>query len=261
MNLTKTALIAGGSRGIGFAIAKALAQRGYDLLLVARGSGDLEKAKQELESKFNVKVETISSDLSKAAAADTVRDWCLEKNVVLNCLCNVVGIGGSDDFLKASQEQLRYMIDLNIHSAVALTNLLLPQLEKHAPSNILNVVSMAGFAPVPPKNVYSATKSSVIYFSHSLHYQLKKKKITVSCLAPGPVYTKQEVIQETRKQLGKWGDRIAVDPARVGEIAVKKMLRGKTIIVPGKLAGFVSFWLRALPKKWVAGIYSMVEKK
>jgi hypothetical protein len=51
-----------------------------------------------------------------------------------------------------------------------------------------------------------------------------------------------------------------VEPMRVGEIAVRKMLRGKFLIVPGTFAGLMSFWLRALPKRWVAAIYSMVEK-
>lgn len=261
MSSVKTALIAGGSRGIGYAIAQALAKRGYDLMLVARGREDLEKAKQNLESEFRVRVDTISFDLSKAGAAEVIREWCMEKDVSLNCLCNVVGIGGSDDFLKASHQHLRYMVDLNINSAIALTDLLLPQLEKNAPSHILNVASMAGFAPIPLKNVYSSTKSSVIYFSYALRFQLKKKNIKVSCLAPGPVYTKQEVIRETRKQLGKWGDRIAVKPERVGEIAVRKMLRGKMLIVPGKLAGFISVFLRFLPKRWVSAIYSGVGKR
>jgi short-subunit dehydrogenase len=256
----RTALIAGGSRGIGYAIAHALAKRGYDLVLIARTDFDLEKAKDQLQQEFKIKVYTISSDLSKEAAATMVRDWCLKENIPLDCLCNVVGIGGSDDFLRASPEHLRYMVDLNINSAVALTDHLLPLLEKNAPAHILNVASMAGFAPIPAKNVYSATKSAVIYFSHALRLQLKKRNIKVTCLAPGPVYTKQEVIKETRKQLGKWGDRIAVEPMRVGEIAVRKMLRGKFLIVPGTFAGLMSFWLRALPKRWVAAIYSMVEK-
>ncbi len=255
-----TALIAGGSRGIGFAIAKALARRGYDLILLARTEFDLASAKKQLEEEFKVNVHTLSADLSKEDTARMITEWLEQKKIKLNCLCNVVGIGGSEDFLQASPEHLRYMVDLNLNSAIALSARLVPMLEKNGPSHILNVASMAGFAPIPLKNIYSATKSAVIYFSNGLRLQLKDKNIKVSCLAPGPVYTKTEVVHTTRKQLGKWGDRIAVEPGRVGEIAVEKMLQGRYMIVPGKLAGMMAFLLRALPSRWAAGIYKLVEK-
>src|ERR1700752_1745103 len=129
------------------------------------------------------------------------------------------------------------MVRLNVESCMALSLLLLPLLEKNAPAYILNVASMAGFAPIPIKNMYSATKSAVIFFSYSLRYQLKDKNISVSCLAPGPVYTKPEIVQETKKQLGGLGNKMAVPVKKVGEIAVRKTLRGKMMIVPGFLPG------------------------
>jgi short-subunit dehydrogenase len=261
VKIKNTALIAGGSRGIGFAIAKALAHRRYDLVLVARTEFDLVSAKKQLEEEFGVNVQTISADLSKEGTALMICDWFDQKNLPLNCLCNVVGIGGDEDFLHTSPEHLRYMVNLNINSAIALSARLIPLLAKNGPSHILNVASMAGFAPIPLKNIYSATKAAVIYFSNALRLQVKEKNIQVSCLAPGPVYTKTEVVRTTRKQLGKWGDRIAVEPERVGEIAVDKMLQGRYMIVPGKFAGLMAFLLRALPSRWAAGIYSVVEKK
>ena len=137
---------------------------------------------------------------------------------------------------------------------------LIETIEKNSPSYIINVASMAGFAPIPIKNIYSATKSAVIFFSYSLHYQLKEKDISVSCLAPGPVYTKPEIVAETKKQLGKFGDKMARSPQKVGEKAVRKSLKGKIIIVPGFLANMMSNILRILPKKTSASIYNRVGK-
>ena len=145
-------------------------------------------------------------------------------------------------------------------SASAYPIPLLPLLEKNAPSYIINVASMAGFAPIPIKNMYSATKSAVIFFSYSLHYQLKDRDITVSCLAPGPVYTKPEIVAETKKQLGKFGDKIARSPQKVGEKAVRKTLKGKPMIVPGFLANMMSGILRILPKRTSASIYNRLGK-
>jgi short-subunit dehydrogenase len=253
----KCALIAGGSRGIGYAIAEALAKRGWDLVLVARHMDDLQLAETRLEEKYHIQVDVLAKDLSMEDTPAEIAAWCKEKKVRLRMLCNVAGFGGARDYLQLPADTVRYMLRLNIESTVMLTYALLPMLEQNAPSYILNVASMAGLGPMPSKNIYSATKSAVIFFSYSLHFQLRKKDIHVSCLAPGPVYTKQEVINTTHKMLGKtFGDWIEVPPARVGELAVRKTLNGKMLIVPGTLANISSKLIRALPRRWVAAIYA-----
>ena len=249
------ALIAGGSKGIGYALAEAWAKRKYNLILIARHWDSLMTAKQKLESTYGVHVELLSYDLSKEESATEIAKWCNERNIPLKVLCNVAGAGGARDYLSTSLDTLRYMVRLNIESCMALTLTLLPLLEKNSPSYILNVASMAGFAPIPIKNIYSATKSAVIFFSYSLRYQLKDKNISVSCLAPGPVYTKPEIVAETKKQLGKFGDRMARSPQKVGEKTVRKMLKGKMIIVPGFIANVMSGFLRILPKRFSTYFY------
>ena len=255
------ALIAGGSKGIGYALAEAWAKRKYNLILVARHWDSLMTAKHKLESAYGIHVELLSYDLSREESATEIAQWCIERNIPLKVLCNVAGAGGSRDYLSTTLDSLRNMVRLNIESCMALTLTLLPLLEKNSPSYIINVASMAGFAPIPIKNIYSATKSAVIFFSYSLRYQLKDKGISVSCLAPGPVYTKPEIVAETKKQLGKFGDKMARSPQRVGEKAVRKTLKGKMIIVPGFLANMMSQFLRILPKRTSAAIYNRVGKK
>jgi short-subunit dehydrogenase len=255
------ALIAGGSKGIGYALAEAWAKRNYNLILIARHWDSLSSAKQKLESTYNIHVELLSYDLSKEESATEIAKWCIERNIPLKALCNVAGAGGARDYLNTTLDSLRYMVRLNVESCMALTLTLLPLLEKNAPSYILNVASMAGFAPIPLKNMYSATKSAVIFFSYALRYQLRDKNISVSCLAPGPVYTKPEIKVETKKQLGKFGDKIARTPQRVGEKAVRKTLKGRMIIVPGFLANLMSGILRILPRRTAAGLYNRLGKK
>jgi len=255
------ALIAGGSKGIGYALAEAWAKRDYNLILVARHWDSLASAKQKLESTYHVHVELLSYDLSREESATEIAKWCIERNIPLKALCNVAGAGGARDYLSTTLDSLRYMVRLNVESCMALTLTLLPLLEKNAPSYILNVASMAGFAPIPLKNMYSATKSAVIFFSYALRYQLKDKNISVSCLAPGPVYTKPEIKAETKKQLGKFGDKMALSPQKVGEKAVRKTIRGKMIIVPGFLANVMSGFLRILPKRTSAWMYHKLGKE
>ncbi len=249
------ALVAGGSKGIGYAIAEALAKRKYNLILIARHVDTLEYVQQKLETKYGIHVSILTYDLSTKEAAPAIAAWCTAKNIRLKVLCNVAGIGGADDYLSSTLDSMRYMIDLNIQSCMALNLMLLPLLEKNAPAHILNVASMAGFAPIPVKNLYAATKSAVIFFSYSLRYQLKKKHISVSVLCPGPVFTKPSIEADTKKKLGWFGKLMAVKPARVGEIAVRKTLRRKMMIVPGTVPKVMSVVLRVLPKRWSAFIY------
>ncbi len=255
VNSNSYALIGGGSKGIGYAIAEALAKRKFNLILIARHKDSLVAAKNKLESKYGVHVEIIQFDLSKKEAATEIANWCTEQNISLKMLCNVAGFGGSKDYGSLPLDTLRYMVNLNVESCMALSLTLLPLLEKNAPSYILNVSSMAAFAPIPAKNMYSATKSAILFFSYSLRYQLKEKNISVSVLCPGPVYTKPEIKSETKRQLGWLGDQMAVSPARVGEIAIRKTLNKKLLIIPGALNKRLALIIRILPRRWITGIY------
>jgi len=256
------ALIAGGSKGIGLSVAEALAKRKYDLLLIARNMKELTEAKTKLESNFNIKVEIMSCDLSSSESPDIIYDYCLSKNLELNILCNVAGMGGSKDFPVLPPHDLRTMIRINVESPVALSLILIPLLKKNSPSYILNIGSMAGFAPLPIKAVYASTKSALHSFSYSLRYLLKESNISVSCLCPGPVFTKSSIEQETIKQLGWIGKKMTIGTVAVGELAVRGMFKRKMIIVPGKLATLFSFLLRILPGKFLAYIsYSFTRKK
>lgn len=255
------ALIAGGSRGIGYHIAGALAARGYNIALVARNGEDLVAARNNIEKAFPVQVEIFSSDLSLPDAAVEIAGWCSEKAFRLEVLCNAAGRGGSNDYLSLPPADLRNMVHLNLESAIELTLALLPLLQKNEPSYILNIGSMAGFAPIPTKNIYSASKAALLFFSYSLRYQLTGWKISVSCLCPGPVFTKPSIEAETLKQLGWLGRQMAVDPARVGEIAVRNMLKGKMLIVPGMLSTLISLILRLLPAGLLVRIFYQSGKR
>jgi short-subunit dehydrogenase len=147
------ALVAGGSRGIGFSIAEALAKRGFNLILIARHIEGLRQAEHKLESRYNVRVEVLAYDLSEEPSARAIAKWCIDRDIPLKMLCNVAGLGGENDYPSLPLDTLRYMVNLNVESCMALSYLLLPLLEKNAPSYIMNVSSMAGYAPIPEKNM------------------------------------------------------------------------------------------------------------
>lgn len=246
------ALVAGGSKGIGFSIAEALARRKYNLLLVARNQDDLLYAKNLLVKSFHIEVETYACDLSQTDSSKKMGDWCNDKRFKINILCNVAGSGGSVDFPELPVNDMSTLLRTNLESTISLCSILVPQLKVNAPSYIMNVGSLAGFAPIPIKSIYASAKSGVHSFSHSLRYILKPYKISVSCLCPGPVFTKPSITNETVKQMGWVGKHMAIEPGLIGELAVRAMLRRKMIIVPGKLATLISYVLRLFPDQFIA---------
>src|SRR3979409_1778188 len=102
------ALVAGGSKGIGFAIAEALAKRKYNLILIGRNSTTLKTAKTHLQATYPVEIETLAHDLSVDGAAENIAQWCTEKNIQLKMVCNVAGLGGAKDYLLLPLDELRY---------------------------------------------------------------------------------------------------------------------------------------------------------
>jgi uncharacterized protein len=255
------ALIAGGSKGIGFSVAQALAKRKYNLALVARNPDELLAAKNNLEDSFNIEAETLVCDLSSTESAGLIYNWCSTKGFEVNVLCNAAGMGGSKDFLELSADDLRAMIRTNLESTIALSLSLIPTLKKNAPAYILNIGSLAGFSPIPSKNVYSSTKSAIHFFSYSLRQLLKPNNISVSCLCPGPVFTKPSIEKETINQLGWAGKKMAVKVSDIGELAIRGMLAHKMLIVPGKFAFLISWLLRILPNRFLSYTFYSFQKK
>jgi len=139
-------------------MATELAARKHHLLLIARSEQLLKELAADLTKEYNVSVDYLVVDLAEPNAADTIYNWCIEKNYQVNILINNAGYG-LNGLLEAYSlpEQLANM-QVNMNIPVALTYLFLPQLKKQ-PSYILNVCSGAAYQAVPGLNIYAASKA------------------------------------------------------------------------------------------------------
>jgi len=145
-------------------------------------------------------------------------------------------------------------VQLNIQPLISLSHLFIPGMKKHPKAYILNVGSIASFYPVPYKSIYAASKSFVYSFSMALKEELKSTSIKVSVLCPGPVTTNEEVIARIKAQ-GRLGKLIKMTPDEVAKIAVRGLLNGKIIIIPGLLNRFSLFVMKSLPVGWLQYIF------
>ena len=180
-------LITGGNSGIGLELARQAAADGRNLILVAQNPAALETAAAELNR--NVKVHTISHDLSQPGAAEVVYDSVRKLGADVDCLINNAGFGDHGPFATSDLARQRSMIAVNITALTELTRLFLPAMLQRGRGQILNVASVTAFVPGPLMSVYFATKHYVLAFSEALIEELRGSGVTVTALCPPPVRT------------------------------------------------------------------------
>ena len=242
------ALITGASRGIGLAIAHELARQKFDLLLVARSEPALREAAYTLTAQHSINTDFLAIDLAQPGAAQSVFDWCDQKNHSVQALINNAGYGLSGPFQKHALAEHTDMMRVNMTTLVELTYLFLPRLRQQAKAYILNIGSSAAYQAIPGLSLYSASKSFVLQFSRGLRLELKRTSVSVTCVCPGATDTNFV----DRAQIGEKGrkaaEKVNMTPEDVAKQAVQAMLSGKAELVTGLLnkAGKLMAWL--LPK-------------
>ena len=233
------ALITGASSGIGRDMARYLASKEYDLILVARDKEALEKLKEEL----NVEIKTISLDLSKIDNVYKLYEKVKEEDI--DILINNAGFGDLGIFTKTNIDKELNMIDLNIKSLHVLTKLFVTDFVKRDKGYIMNVASSAAFQPGPLMATYYATKSYVYNLTMALYEELKhlKSNVKVSCLCPGPVDTNFNNVANCEFNLKQ------LPSEYVAIYAIDKMLKNKLLIIPGFSIKMLYIFGRLMPLK------------
>jgi len=224
------ALITGASTGIGKEFAIIHAERGGDMVVVARSLDKLNALKKEIEEKFNVEVKVIVKDLTHPEAAKQLFDEVSSAGIQIEYLINNAGFGGLGKFHERPWEDDLAMINLNIVALTALTRFFLPGFVKRNNGKILNVSSTAGFMPGPLQAVYYASKAYVTSFSNAVAEELRDTKVTVTTLMPGA--TKSEFGRVSG--MDKTGMfKNAASARKVAEDGYNGMLKGKLDVVSG----------------------------
>ncbi|MBN2664397.1 MAG: SDR family oxidoreductase [Bacteroidales bacterium] len=247
--MNKTALITGASTGIGKELAIIHAQKGGDLVIVARRLDKLESLKQELEEKFSVKVMIIAKDLSNPDSPKEIYEQIKNAGVTIDYLINNAGFGGLGKFYERNWKDDFTMINLNIVALTALTRFFLPEFVKRNSGKILNVSSTASFMPGPLQAVYYATKAYVTFFSNAIAEELHDTNITVTNLMPGATETEFGKVSGMDKTAMF---KNAFSAKGVAEDAYKGMIKGKLDVISGVSFGQKMMFgmLPFLPKKF-----------
>ncbi len=182
------AVVTGASSGIGAVYADRLAKRGYDLILVARNAERLKAVAGRIERETGRKVQILAADLNDTSGLAKV-EALLRDDPSITLLVNNAGIGSVASILQADVEAIAAMIALNITALTRLTYAAAPAFAKRGSGTIINIASVVGIAAEMLNGVYSASKSYVISFGHSLQKDLADKGVRVQTVLPGATAT------------------------------------------------------------------------
>ncbi len=245
------ALITGASSGIGLDMAKYLAQKKYELILVARSREKLEKIQESLPTKVTI----IVADLSNEQKVKEL--YVLTKKENIDILINNAGFGDFGYFTETDLSKELEMIDTNIKAVHILTKSFLKDMEQRNFGYILNVSSSAAFQPGPLMSTYYATKSYVYQLTEALYYEQKKKKSNVhlSVLCPGPVDTNFNNVAGVKFGVKPQSSKV------VAKYAIDQLLAKKMLIIPGFKMKCARFLGRFVSDKFLLRMTYFIQKK
>jgi uncharacterized protein len=232
------ALVTGASSGIGAVYADRLAKRGYDLILVARNEQRLSAVATRLRGETGRQITVLLADLNDKAGLAKV-EAILRDNPAITMLVNNAGVGSVASILQADVDSMEAMIDLNITALTRLTYAVTPAFVARGSGTIINISSVVGIAVEALNGVYSASKSYVLSFGHSLQKDLTEKGVRVQTVLPGATAT-------------EFWDIAGYPPQKTSEItmsaddcvdaALAGLDAGETVTIPGLHEG--ELWTR-----------------
>lgn len=231
MTVDGTALITGGSAGIGKALAEQFAASGHDLVLVARRKDRLESLAAELEGEYGIEAHIVAIDLANRQAPYELYDETRNRDIRVDILVNNVGIGTQGAFVDNDLGRELDQMQLNMMTPTQLTHLYCGDMADRGDGGILNVSSTAAWFPGPFMSIYYASKAYMRSFSEGLASELEPKGVSVTVLCPGPVETEfQERAENENTPLGS-GEMQDVE--MVAEAGYDGLQAGKRVVVTG----------------------------
>ena len=258
--MLKYTLITGATSGIGLELARIYAAEAENLILVARREEVLKQLAEELAERYQIRVQTFAGDLSRPETARDLVRWTREKGYEVDTLINNAGVGNYGQFHKLDVKKEWEMLQLNVMTLMYLTRSFLPGMVFRGRGGVLNVASVAAFAPGPKMADYYASKAYVLSFTQALAEELRNTKLKISALCPGPVQTGfQEAANLSASKRFKQMAQSGWSAKQVARYAYQRFQQGEVVIVPGLSNQVLAVLARKLPLKLVRRVIAYMQ--
>jgi NAD(P)-dependent dehydrogenase (short-subunit alcohol dehydrogenase family) len=239
----KVALVTGGSKGLGKAMARGLAEAGADIFISSRHDDELKAALTEILAGTERQGKYLVADMAKRTDVARLAKAAIDAMGRVDILVNNAGTNIPQPIDEIRDEDWDAVMEINLHSVMALTRALVPQMKSRRWGRIIHISSIMGFVSNNGRNVYSATKSALIGFARASALDLGAYGITVNCIAPGPFLTDlpMRLLSDDQKReftrmtaLGRWGQpEELIGPALLLASEAGSYITGATIVVDG----------------------------
>ncbi len=239
----KVALVTGGSKGLGKAMARGLAEAGADVVISSRNEGELKAALDEILKDTGRRGAYFVSDMSKPGEPERLAKQAVGKMGKVDVLINNAGTNRPQPIDAIDDASWDDVLRINLTSVMALTRALAPGMKERRWGRIIHISSVMGFVSKEKRNIYSATKSALIGLARANALDLGPYNVTVNCIAPGPFLTDlpgallspaEKKVFADRTALGRWGDpKELVGPALLLASDAGSYITGETLVVDG----------------------------
>jgi NAD(P)-dependent dehydrogenase (short-subunit alcohol dehydrogenase family) len=239
----RVALVTGGSRGLGRAMARALAEAGADVALCSRDPEALRQSLDEVLSGLSVRGATIVADLSRRGECDRVAQEARQALGRVDILINNAGTNVPQPIDRIRDEDWDHVLELNLSSCMALSRAVVPEMKQRRWGRIVHISSIMALGSKEERHAYSATKAALIGMARAMAVELGPYNITVNCIAPGPFLTDLpgRLLSDEQKQhfarrtaLGRWAQpRELAGAALLLASEAGSYITGATLVVDG----------------------------
>lgn len=251
-----TAFITGPTAGIGKSIAYQLAEKGYDLFLVARREDRLQVLKSDIENKFQVRVHYLKSDLTSPDAPQEIYDYGKSMNLDISILILNAGYQINTKLEDATLQEEEDCLRVLGLSVIMQSKLYIKDLMSRGGGHIMVVSSMAGFSPPSTEFaiLYGPVKTFMNRFVEALNGAYNKNNIYSTALCPGFTVTEFHTMSGTQDRMDKVPSFMKLSADQVAQEGITGMFKNKEIVIPGNLNRFLISVLRFFPTgaiKWI----------
>ena len=239
----RTALVTGGSKGIGNAIARGLAQAGADLFLCSRNEESLKSAAEAIRERSDVRVEYAAADMANRDDVNRIAEEAVSRLGKVDILVNNAGWNIVQAIDEIRDEDWQYLVDLNLTNVMALTRTLVAGMKERRWGRVIHISSIMALGSTPGRNAYSATKAALIGLANASALDLGPFGITVNCIAPGPIATEMPMSILSQEQqdslaaktaVGRWGNPDdLIGPALLLASEAGSYISGACLVVDG----------------------------
>ncbi len=239
----KVALVTGGSKGLGKAMARGFAEAGADIVICSRHREELDAALPEILQGTSVRGHSFVTDMTNRAEVELLAKSALDVMGRVDILVNNAGSNIPQMIDEIEDDAWDRIVELNLTSCMSLSRALVPQMKQRKWGRIIHISSVMGLTSKAGRSSYSATKAALIGMARAMALDLGPFGITCNCIAPGPFLTDlpasvlSQVEQETfaqRTALGRWADpRELAGPALLLASEAGSYITGTTILVDG----------------------------